>query len=105
MKAENHLVEEVIEAIRTFIREERITMEELDNKVYRILNLKYEYGLFGPAENTGEPEKVLQDKAMTERADREEPGKHDSGAGRKGSCGGAEGERVQRYVLAFRYFV
>ena len=68
MKAENHLVEEVIEAIRTFIREERITMEELDNKVYRILNLKYEYGLFGPAENTGEPEKVLQDKAIKELA-------------------------------------
>ncbi|HJC25271.1 MAG TPA: HAD hydrolase-like protein [Candidatus Eisenbergiella merdavium] len=68
MKAENHLEEEVIAAIRAFIEEGRIPMEEMDNKVYRILNLKYEYGLFGPEENTGAPEAVLQDPAVRELA-------------------------------------
>lgn len=70
MKAENGLVEEVIETIGTFLREGRISMEEMDNKVYRILNLKYEYGLFGPAKNTGCPEAVLQDGEIRELARR-----------------------------------
>lgn len=46
MKAQNHLVEDTIAAIRSFIEEGRITMEEMDKKIYRILNTKYEYGLF-----------------------------------------------------------
>lgn len=68
MKAENHLVEEVIEAIRQFIRQGRISMEEMDDKVYRILKLKYEYGLFGPSENTEIPERVLQEESIRELA-------------------------------------
>lgn len=68
MKAENHLVEDTIAAIRKAIEEGRISQEELDNKVYRILNLKYEYGLFhGEKENTV-PEQVLQDKEIVELA-------------------------------------
>ena len=46
MKAQNHLVEDTFNAIRSFVESGRISMEELDKKLYRILNLKYEYGLF-----------------------------------------------------------
>ena len=60
MKAENQLVPETIAAIREFVETGRISMEELDTKVYRVLNVKYNYGLFhpGPAEN---PETVMAD--------------------------------------------
>lgn len=64
MKAENHLVEEVIGTIRSFVEQGRIPMEELDDKVYRILNLKYEYGLFSPAGEGGNPEKVIQEEGI-----------------------------------------
>lgn len=64
MKAENHLVEETIGAIREFIDNGRISMEEMDDKVYRILNLKYEYGLFHAGEEAEDPEKVLQDEGI-----------------------------------------
>lgn len=46
MKAENNLVEETFNTIKDFVNSGRITEEELDNKVYRILNMKYNYGLF-----------------------------------------------------------
>ena len=46
MKAQNHLVEDTFNAILSFVESGRISMEELDKKVYRILNMKYEYGLF-----------------------------------------------------------
>ena len=65
MKAEGQLVPETIEAIRSFVNEGRITMEELDKKVYRILNLKYEYGLFyDQDDNDVVPETVINDKAI-----------------------------------------
>ena len=64
MKAEGPLVPETIEAIRSFINEGRISMEELDKKVYRILNLKYEYGLFFQDDNDVIPESVINDKAI-----------------------------------------
>lgn len=67
MKAENHLVEEVVETVRSFIQEGRISMEDMDDKVYRILELKYEYGLFGTEEDAGTadcPELVLQDPGI-----------------------------------------
>ena len=67
MKAENHLVEETFEAIRSFVLNGRIPMEELDKKVYRVLNTKYEYGLFYDNEDHGVcPEAVMNDKAITE---------------------------------------
>ena len=64
MKAENHLVEDTIAAIRNSIESGRITQEELDNKVYRILNLKYEYGLFHGERENIVPEQVLQDQQI-----------------------------------------
>lgn len=65
MKAEGPLVEETIEAIRSFINEGRITLEELDKKVYRILNLKYEYGLFyNQNDRDVVPETVINDPAI-----------------------------------------
>lgn len=68
MKAENHLVEEVIEAIRSFVLEGRIPEEQLDDKVYRILSLKYEYGLFEPEEDRENPEDVLADQGIRQLA-------------------------------------
>ena len=65
MKAENHLVHDTVETIRSFVNEGRITMEELDKKVYRVLNVKYEYGLFYDREESDTaPEVVLRDKAI-----------------------------------------
>lgn len=46
LKAENQLVDQTFAKVKEFINNGRISQEELDNKVYRILNLKYEYGLF-----------------------------------------------------------
>ena len=65
MKAENQLVPETIEAIRSFINEGRITMEELDKKVYRVLSVKYEYGLFyDQNDHDVVPETIINDKAI-----------------------------------------
>ena len=69
MKAENQLVEETVSTIRSFVEQGRIPMEELDKKVYRILNLKYEYGLFFDHDkNDAAPETVLNDKAIVNLA-------------------------------------
>ena len=69
MKAENQLVEETIEEIRRFVTEGTISEEQLNEKVYRVLELKYRYGLFFDGENHQEvPEKVIQDKAIQELA-------------------------------------
>lgn len=65
MKAENQLVEETIQAIRQFVESGRITAEDFDDKVYRVLNLKYRYGLFYDAQDHNEaPEIVLRDPAL-----------------------------------------
>ena len=65
MKAENELVEETVSAIRSFVESGRISQEELDKKVYRILDLKYRYGLFFDHDRHGEiPEDVIRDKAI-----------------------------------------
>ena len=65
MKAEGPLVDETVAAIRSFIEEGRIPMEELDKKVYRVLNTKYEYGLFYNQDEHGvAPETVINDPAI-----------------------------------------
>ena len=67
MKAENHLVDETYNAIMDFVKSGRIPEEELDNKVYRILNMKYNYGLFHDYANDDVvPEDVLKRKEITE---------------------------------------
>ncbi|MCL2880855.1 MAG: hypothetical protein FWF29_11485 [Treponema sp.] len=60
MKAENSLVGETVAAIREFIKTGRITREQLDEKVYRVLKLKYDYGLFSPAARE-DPDAVVKD--------------------------------------------
>ncbi|NLG84467.1 MAG: hypothetical protein GX493_07675, partial [Firmicutes bacterium] len=65
MKAENRLVEETFTTIRRFVAEGRIGEEELDAKVYRVLNLKYQYGLFHPWSFPSEkPEEVIADEGI-----------------------------------------
>lgn len=69
MKAENQLVEETIEEIRRFVTEGMLPEEKLDEKVYRVLELKYRYGLFFDGETRGEtPEQIIKDKAIQELA-------------------------------------
>ncbi len=65
MKSQGNLVEETIEAIRQSIEEGRITREELDDKIYRILSLKYEYGMFhARTDDFEEPERILRDPGI-----------------------------------------
>ena len=65
MKAEGQLVPDTVEAIRSFVESGRIPLEELDKKVYRVLNTKYEYGLFYDQDGHDvAPETVLNDKAI-----------------------------------------
>ena len=60
MKAETSLVDEVFAAIRAFVDDGRIPLQELDEKVYRVLQTKYEYGLFGHMQDTDEsPQAVI----------------------------------------------
>lgn len=63
MKAENELVGQTVEAIRAFVEAGRLP--DLDDKVYRVLELKYRYGLFYDAgDHNAPPEKVLADPAI-----------------------------------------
>ena len=48
MKAENSLVGETVAKIQEFLKAGRISAGQLDEKVYRVLKLKYDYGLFNP---------------------------------------------------------
>ena len=65
MKAEGSLVEETFNTIKQFVQQGKISTQELDKKVYRVLNTKYEYGLFNHETITGEkPEDVINDKRI-----------------------------------------
>lgn len=69
MKAENELVPETIETIKSFVKEGRIPEESLDEKVYRVLDLKYRYGLFFDREDHNVvPEAVIADPAIKKLA-------------------------------------
>lgn len=69
MKAANQLVGETVDEIRQFVTEGRIPEEEMNEKVYRVLDLKYRYGLFYDGENhQAVPETVIQDPAIKELA-------------------------------------
>jgi beta-N-acetylhexosaminidase len=48
MKAENTLVAETFNTIKEFVEAKKITLAELDQKVYRVLRAKYDAGLFAP---------------------------------------------------------
>jgi beta-N-acetylhexosaminidase len=65
MKAEGSLVEETFNTIKSFVEERRISEEELDKKVYRVLSIKYEYGLFNQGTLVDEkPEEVINDEKI-----------------------------------------
>lgn len=65
MKAENGLVEETVAEIRRFVIEGILPEAALDEKVYRVLELKYRYGLFFDGEDHGTcPENVIGDPAI-----------------------------------------
>jgi beta-N-acetylhexosaminidase len=63
MKAENTLVEETFNKIKEFVTNGRISADELDQKVYRVLKTKYDNGLFSPLAQE-DPEKVLRDPGI-----------------------------------------
>jgi len=61
MKAENNLVSELFNAIKIAIKSGRITVEQLEAKVYRVLNLKHEYGMFEQRDKSEKkPEEIIQ---------------------------------------------
>lgn len=65
MKAENSLVDDTFAEIKKFVETGRITQEMLDEKVYRVLNLKYEYGMFGNMyEKFTSPESYIKDEKI-----------------------------------------
>jgi beta-N-acetylhexosaminidase len=65
MKAENSLVDDVFKTIKQFVVEGRIAEAELNEKVYRILNVKHEYGLFSHGNNWSErPEEAINDSQI-----------------------------------------
>jgi beta-N-acetylhexosaminidase len=63
MKAENTLVDETFNKLKEFVRNGRIPEAELDQKVYRVLNIKYEYGLFTDFKKEN-PDEVVKDKGI-----------------------------------------
>jgi len=65
MKAETSLVKETYHAIMKFVEQGRISSTELDDKVFRVLNTKYEYGLFKDDITDGKiPENIIKDKSI-----------------------------------------
>ena len=74
MKAETSLVGETFGKIKEFIGSGRISAEELDKKVYRVLKVKYDYGLFtefgreNPADVIKDPGIVALSKNVARRS-------------------------------------
>ncbi len=76
MKAENQLVGETVATIKQFVDSGRISEAELDQKVYRVLSLKYEFGLFHqgnhwpekPAEVIADPQVVNLTKLVARKS-------------------------------------
>lgn len=61
MKAETELVPQTIAMIESYIEQGRISENELNNKVRRVLTLKYTYGLFDEATADGTtPEAIIK---------------------------------------------
>jgi beta-N-acetylhexosaminidase len=63
MKAENSLVGETFNKIKEFVDSGRISETDLDQKVYRVLKVKYDNGLFTPSTRE-DPEVVLNDPGI-----------------------------------------
>ncbi|MDR1787613.1 MAG: hypothetical protein LBR16_04100 [Treponema sp.] len=63
MKAENNLVGETFDAIMGFVKNGKIPEKELDAKVYRVLNAKYNVGLFTDFRRE-DPEKVMKSRGI-----------------------------------------
>lgn len=65
MKAENKLVDETFHTIKSWIEAGKITEQELNEKVYRVLSLKYDYGLFQQGASDDEkPEEIIKDRQI-----------------------------------------
>ena len=55
LKSEGELVDQACAEIRKFVESGRTTERSLDEKLYRILRMKYDYGLFGQECVASEP--------------------------------------------------
>ena len=64
MKAQNDLVGETFSAIKAFVEDGRISMEELDQKLFRSLGLKYDLGLFEETLERESPDALVADPAL-----------------------------------------
>jgi len=66
MKAENELVDQTFNTILRYVEEGKLPEKELDQKVYRVLKMKYDYGLFTNGNLYHEtPEEVAKDEKIT----------------------------------------
>lgn len=69
MKAETHLVDETYHAILKAIKDKRLSEEEVDQKLARILKLKMDYGLFDESRDSKEdPNFVCRSEAFCKLA-------------------------------------
>lgn len=67
LKAENGLVGETFHAVKHAAETGEIGEKDLDEKVGRVLSLKYEYGMFYPDPgNTESPETVIRNRGIVE---------------------------------------
>jgi len=64
MKAQNDLVEETFATVKAFVEDGRISPEELDQKLYRTLGLKYDLGLFAENIELESPDALAADPAI-----------------------------------------
>jgi beta-N-acetylhexosaminidase len=64
MKAQNDLVPQTIDTIRSFVEQGRITEADLDAKVARVLGMKYDLGLFENVFSDEEPGDLVSDGSI-----------------------------------------
>lgn len=64
MKAQNELVPQTIETIKSFVEQGRITGADLDSKVTRVLGMKYDLGLFESVFSDEEPDDLVIDGSI-----------------------------------------
>lgn len=66
MKAQNDLVPQTFNMIKSYVEDGKITEEELDAKLTRIFNMKYEYGMFDTGFEEEKPAQVAEYESLAE---------------------------------------
>jgi beta-N-acetylhexosaminidase len=64
MKAQNDLVDQTFRTVKAFVEDGRIPADELNQKLMRILGLKYDLGLFDDQIDRETPDELVSDPAI-----------------------------------------